>query len=217
MPRIITRDQVKTYLGISDSSLDTEIDRYIPIVDAKVKALCKNRFNDLIIADTTNGSDIVYIRSYMGFYDDNYPQEYKPNIGNKYIMDDLYEYVQIGQAVTGTGIPSGATVLDVFEPMDIDGSLSTTLASIQISQNATADGSGVKLYLGFNEGFLPTVAKGINWLINQENTSDPSSGATSKRIGPANISYGGDTVKIDGKTGMPSWFVRAMPKYMRGF
>ena len=52
MAYVITRDQVKTYLGISDSSYDTEIDRYIPVVDARLKQICRYDFYDLVIGNT---------------------------------------------------------------------------------------------------------------------------------------------------------------------
>lgn len=206
---IITLAQVKTYLGIVSSDYDDAINRYIPIVDARVKAICKNDFNMLVIGNTTDTSAVIpIVESYYDYY---YPyQVTSVNINQPIKPEDIQEYINAGDQVTGTGIPAGAYVLTVDDDPDYISPRMT------ISDNATADGTGIKLYIGMNIAYLPLVAKGVFWMIGQENTTMPTNSASSERMGPASVSYGAGDQAIDNKYGMPGWFVKGLPKYARG-
>ena len=49
---IITRDQVKLFLGITTSDYDTLIDVYLPVVDGKVRMITNNNWNDIYYCNT---------------------------------------------------------------------------------------------------------------------------------------------------------------------
>ena len=70
------------------------------------------------------------------------------------------------------------------------------------------------MFLGINTGLQPIIAKGIYWLISQENTNMPDLGWTSHHIGSVSVVRGVAQAAIDGRWGMPVWFVNAFPRYM---
>lgn len=208
--KIITLAKVKELMGIGDTTYDTQITRYIPIIDAKVKKLTRNRYNKQIYGKTTAGSKYVEVFSIDG--------NATSGINNKYTLDDLVDYLEVGAQISGDGIAADTYIDDVFY-----NGASVTFSStdygvpvIELSANATATDDNAQLFLGLNIGLQTTVAKGIMWLITQETITAPESGVSSKSIGSVSISYTTDSAKLDGKTGMPGWFVSAFPRYMGG-
>lgn len=200
MPRIITRDQVKTQLGITSAIYDSQIDAKLPIIDAKVKTITQRRWNDRIVGNITSGSAYVEIYSYDTdvYYTDYY--------------DDLIDYVMVGQQITGTGIPSGAYITDIWAK----GTASNdTYPQIELDQNATATTAGEDLFLGFPITYHDIVAKGVQWLINQTNTRITDNTWSSKSMGPVSVTKSQGDNRIDGASGMPLWFVKGLPRYMR--
>ena len=214
--RVITLDKTKELLGITTGDLDEAITRYIPIVDSKVKKIMRNRFNDQIRGITKTGSQIVEVFSAVLSGISYGRNALRPEYGN--LADCLEEYLEIGTLVEGEGIPSDTYVEEVYYngySVDISGD-TFTIPSIRLSNAATADNTNSQMFLGFNIAWQNTIAKGISWLINQENRIDPGNPATSKRIGRGAVSYGNGTERIDGISGMPAWFAKALPAYHRG-
>lgn len=92
---LITRDTVKTELGIIDSSLDADIDAMIPIVSNDVRNILNNRFDTYTGASFQSGSNEIYLVDgcpVLGqvVYHPNLPletylQSYDPDTG-KYTM-----------------------------------------------------------------------------------------------------------------------------------
>ncbi|MDA3939818.1 MAG: hypothetical protein PF693_10975 [Spirochaetia bacterium] len=205
--KVITLAKTKELLGISVTTLDTQIERYIPIIDAKVKQITNNRYNMQILGDVTLDSKIVPISGLSNI---------TGGIQNNMVLDDIDESIIIGSLISGTGIPDGSYIGDFYYNLStISDSLQTTKAPvINLSADATATGASVVMYLGISIGLQPTVAKGIQWLINQENTDEPGLGWTSKRMGPVSVVRGVAQAAIDGRYGMPVWFVNAFPSYM---
>ena len=162
MPRVITRDQVKTALGISGSTYDTQIDAQLPYIDAKVKSITRNNWNKRIVGSTTSGSTYIEVTDYhYGGYD--------------YILD----WLEVGQQITGDGMASGAYITDIWP----DGTTTDDNApQIEISANATATDSAATLFLGFPIQYHDIVAKGVWYLISGTSTTLPSNPASSKSM-----------------------------------
>jgi len=197
--QIITREQVKTQLGIAtiDTTYDDAIDAKLPIIDAKVKAITRNNWNKRIVGATTNADTFIEVADYpgTGCYD--------------YILD----WLTIGAQISGDGMPTGAYIVDIWP----DGTTSSdNRPQIEISANATATDSSAALFLGFPISYFDIVAKGVWFLIQGTSTTLPVNPAQSQRMGPVSFTYSSSDNKIDGKSGMPSWFVKGLPRFMGG-
>lgn len=190
---IITRDQVKLYLGITVTDHDALIDAYIPIIDSKVKLITNHNFND----------------HYYGNLD-----------STKYL--ELLEYngesLEAGQQLFGDNIDADTTIVNIFigrDVFDISGTSYKT-PFVELSKAVVATNSGQDLYFGISIAYLPTIAKGVWFLTGQQNTNAPAKSVKSKSIPPLSVTYSDADNKIDGVSGMPTWFVKALPKYMSG-
>ena len=224
--KIITLAKTKELLGITDTSIDTEITRYIPIIDAKVKLITRNRFNTQVLGDTTADSTTVKLKSILNntlgrldfFHNANWFDHCNLGINNSWCIEDLQEYLDTGMLISGGSIPSDAYIDEVFYNgfSVVQGSDTFAIPTITLSEAATETAEGVQIFLGFNIGLQTTVAKGIAWLISEENIDNPSVGWTSQRIGSISEVRGVAQAKIDGRFGMPVWFVNSFPKYMSG-
>ena len=200
--RVITRDQVKTQLGITDSSLDAQIDAKLPIIDAKVKQITGNRFNLQIAATLISGNAIATIST-------------TNTIDNQIRIEDIDEYLMTGDQLEGDGIAADTHI----EEMYYNGSYVTisgtqyTLPAIKLSN--VAQGSGLQeLFVGINIGYHDIIAKGVQYLITGTSQSLPQNRLKSKSLPPLSVTYADNTVN---KTyGMPNWFIEALPSYMSG-
>jgi hypothetical protein len=226
MPKIITVAKTKELLGIQEGSQDELINRYIPIIDAKVKLITKNRYNVQVLGDTTADSTTVKLKSIrnntlgqLDFFGN--PRWYdccKLGINNPWCIEDLEEYIDTGTLISGGSIPANTYIDEVFYNgfSVVQGSDTFAIPTVTLSAAATETATGVQMFLGFNIGLQTTVAKGIAWLIDQENETEPDLGWTSSRIGSIGVVRGVSQAAIDGRYGMPVWFVNAFPKYMSG-
>lgn len=207
--KIITLAKTKELLGITDTSLDTEITRYITIIDSKVKQMTHNKYNMQILGDTTVDSTIVPISGISNVTD---------GINNKWVMDDIDEFILIGSLVTGEGIPADTYIDEFYYNLSgVDQYITIGKSPvIVLSANATATEASVIIYVGITIGLQPTIAKGIAWLITEENQNTPLAGLLSRSIGPSRLSWSVSQSQIDGRYGMPSWFVKSFPVYMSG-
>lgn len=196
---IITLAQTKELLGISTNDYDSAITAKIPYIDSKVKLITRNNWNKLVYGDIEDGSANITI------YEDYTLQERSYG----YILDLLYP----GAQVTGTGIPTGAYIIDIFAEGTED---NDNYPMITISDNCTADTDGLEIYLGFPIGYLDIVAKGIWYLIDKTSTTLPTNPVASKRMGPVSVGYSNADNRLDGESGMPMWFVKGLPRFHRG-
>ena len=117
MPKVITLEKTKELLGASPPS-DADITRKIPVIDAKVKLITNNRYNNQVIGSVTSGSTIVELISiYNGTYGWYYFNQ--PNtlgINNQWTIETMQEYLEIGTLISGDGIPSlAAEILKMEE------------------------------------------------------------------------------------------------------
>ena len=198
--KVIDLATVKLYLGISDSADDALINKYIPIIDSKVKSICNNNFNLQINVKLVNGSDIVEIYGTGG------------RCITKPELDLLLEELPTGTLLEGTGIATGTYIDEVYysEPSNND----LNVPSIKLSQNATADNSNAYIYAGINIAYQEIIAKGLWYLTGRADKTIKDDSWKSRRIGPVSITKGeGGKSELDGKSGMPLWFVRALPRY----
>lgn len=218
--KVITLAKTKELLGITDTASDTAISAKIPFIDAKVKLITNNRYNLMILGSTTLDSPYVTVSSVWNttnWLELNTNYGYGDGINNPYVYDSIEEFLQVGQLISGTGIPADAYIAEIFYIGDVfnDGVDDFDLPTIQLSANATATGT-VKMYLGINIGYQDIIAKGIQYLINGTSTSLPSNALSSKSIGPVSKSFSSGDQQIDNRYGMPAWFVKAFPKFMSG-
>ncbi|MCP4985408.1 MAG: hypothetical protein GY928_04845 [Colwellia sp.] len=213
--KVITLDQVKAQLGITDTSLDVKITAKIPIIDAKVKQITNNRFNMQISAQMTTGSNIVTLAT-----SNRYPYNYSNSIGVKtnrtlYSIDDLEEYVMTGDQLSGDGVPTETYIEETY----YNGSYVTInntqyqVPAIQMSNVATETGLK-EMFIGINIGYLDIIAKGVQYLITGTSQSLPQNRLKSKSLPPLSVTYADS--KVNKTYGMPGWFVDALPTYIGG-
>ena len=205
--KIITLAKTKELLGITGTDSDVKIARYIPIIDAKVKQITNNRYNYHIFGIVESGSKVVEV---FGI------KNATGGINNRFHLDDLKEFLDIGMLIDGTTIDDDTYIDDVYyngDSVSIS-SVDKDIPTIMLSKAATSTDDNAELFLGINMGLQPTIAKGIQWLIDEENTDAPDLGWTSQRIGSVSVVRGVSQAEIDGRYGMPVWFVNAFPSYM---
>ena len=220
MAQIITREQVKIYLGISDASLDAQIDRYIPIVDAAVKQITRRGWDDqyriTTVASSTEGR---IVSDSTGHYRLLGLRGTGRNVGNLYSLPTTGLALDPGQTITGSNIADDTHIQSVqdnivdYYPRSADRS---QLLTITLSQPAVATGTEVAT-VGINISFFPLISKAVNWFINQENRENPQRAVSSKLVGPLSLSWSSIDTGIDGRYGVPSWLVKGLPKYMVGY
>ena len=218
--KVITLAKTKELLGITDTASDTAISAKIPFIDAKVKLITNNRYNLMILGSTTLDSPYVTVSSVWNtteWIDSNGRYGYGDGINNPYTYDSIEEFLEVGQLISGTGVPADSYIAEVFYNGDVfnDGVDDFDLPTIQLSANATATGT-VKLYLGINIGYQDIIAKGIQYMINGTSTSMPTNSIVSKSFGPVSKLFSQTDSKIDNKYGMPAWFVKGLPKFQSG-
>lgn len=199
--KVITLSRTKELLGITGTDQDADIQSKIDYIDAIVKQITGNRYNYRVTGQLTSGSKRVLLNSI------NTSLEYET-------VETLMEYLQVGQLISGEGILDNTHIDEVYYNPSSSGVVTNGLTpQVDMSKDATADGTGVTVYLGTNIAQQMIIAKGINYLIDQTSTRVDDNTWTSRSMGPVSVSRAEAGAKIDGKYGMPGWFVRAFPKY----
>ena len=201
MAQIITLEQVKAQLGLTgDATYDDQIDAKLPIIDAKVKSITNRKFNAQYSGTANTTAKVVSsINSKLSTY--------PLGVNNPYVQDHGAELLAIGDEVFGDDMAAGTYITDVF--LNEQAGFSAPL--VYLSDAPTVDGS-TDFVVGFNVGYHDIVAKGVWFLIQNTtaSTAGMSAGVSSKRVGPATISFGEGLDKLDGLTGMPLWFVQGL-------
>lgn len=201
--KVIDLATVKLYLGIDNSADDELIERYIPLIDAKVKKICKNNYNLQINVKTVAGSDIVEIYGTGLDYRSNYNSWPSPE------LDMLVQELPTGTLLEGPGIPFNSYIDEIYYSGNSQTGLN--VPSFKMSNNATESNSNAYIYAGLNISFQDTIAKGLWFLTGKANKNIIDDSWKSKRIGPTSIDKGqGGKTELDGKSGMPLWFVRSL-------
>lgn len=219
--KVITLDKCKSLLGISDSSKDAAITANIPIIDSKVKSIMNHRLNDQVTGDIASG--VLYVPVY-GFVCGGVNYAYRSGrvwcsgINNNYVIDDLEEFLEVGQLIEGSGIPAEAYIDEIYYnggSVEFD-DISYSVPVIKLSIAPTETKTGNQMFIGVTIGLQTTIAKGVQYLINSTSTSLPTNSLASRAIGPTSKSFAAKDQEIDNKYGMPAWFVKAFPQYQGG-
>ena len=208
--QVITLDQVKTYLGIANTTNDAAIAAIIPVIDAKVKLITGQRFNKLLRGNITAGSDIMEI------FSTDAPYSYRLEAGTVADMM-LSKDMPTGTVITGTGIPEDTYIAESYYDGVVGIEITDTHSApfVQLSADATVTAVGAQFYAGVNIAYLPTIAKGAWWLLREQSTTIDDTAWASRSIGPMSITRGAGSERINNKYGMPAWFVASLPRYHR--
>lgn len=189
--KVIDLATTKALLGLTDTTYDTQITAQIPIIDAKVKQICRHNFNTLLSVEMVDGS--LYVK----------------------LLDSASEWMDnelmTGTMLEGAGITTGTYVDEVYK----DGYNIDTIGApyFQLSVVATEDASLAYIYAGINKAYQSIIAKGIWWLIDNTSTNIVATDWTSRSGATLSVSRSEADNKIDGKSGMPAWFVKGLPRY----
>lgn len=218
---VITLAKTKELLGIDNTDYDTEIAAIIPEIDSTVKQITRNNYNWQITGDTVDGEPYIEIASIFNYAGvSNYNQrDNTRGINAPGVIDDIEEYIKIGMLIEGDNIPADSYISELYTPrrkvVTLD-SNEYTCPVIKINDDCTGDLSGAQIFTGITIGLQRKVAKGIFWLIGQTSTTMPKSGLSGRSFGPLSESFSSKDQEIDGRYGMPAWFVKSFPTYMGG-
>jgi hypothetical protein len=213
---IITLTQAKTYLGITDTASDAAITAMLPIVDAKVKQITGRTWSQRVALDIATGETEALIKP-LDTATVRLTRSGNANVGNRYNMDIMTEFVQVGQSITGSGVATDTYIADVIQDdYNVLDRQYEEYRYIELSAEAT-DTASIVATIGINIAYLPLIAKLAWWMVDQQNTDMPDSGIASRTMGPVSVSYSGESARIDGKYGVPRWAVSGLPKYGRGY
>lgn len=216
---VITRDKVKELLGITTSDYDAQIDAKIPYIDAKVKQITRNKWDYKFVGSPELDSNKLYVYEYIP-YPQSAAERNVSGINNSAIYSDVSEALEVGQLITGVGIPADTYIQNIVKQGTDSNTVDTTdyqQVYIELSANATASGVNIELTAGINIAYQDIIAKGIWYLIDSTSTTLPKSGLASRSYGPVSVSFSNSNQQLDGKSGMPSWFVKGLPRYTRGY
>lgn len=209
--KVITLTTVKTLLGLSDTTYDAQITAQIPLIDAAVKQICRNNFSLQIFCGFTYGSKTVKVFSTEA-RERTQRVEYNSDSFRwpSAELEQLLIDIPTGTMLEGSLVPSGAYIEDVFYSGDSHDSVYVPSFTMSAEATATED---AYIYAGMNIAQQRTIAKGVWWAIGQVSTGIQATDWKSRNVGPLHVTRSDMDAKIDGKSGMPAWFVKAMPRY----
>ena len=212
--RCITTAQCKTLLGLSVTTYDTAIAAAIPKIDAIVRRLTRGRYNLFVTGTTTSGttgmliSEVkaasglpIYVAGSFSWSSDGGP---------------LVDCLEIGMQISGTGIAADSHIVDIYpDGGTIDG-VEYVGAAIELSADATASGR-VEAQTAIPVDLQYVIAGGVWWLVQNNPTTPKDDTWVSRSMGPLSITRNASDTQIDGGSGMPLWFVKALPSFMGAF
>lgn len=218
--KVISLTQCKSLLGIAsdETTHDTALESAITQIDKIVKLITKNRYNYQITGKTTLNSRYIEVYS---IYDNNgsvifEDGKYKYNFNDS--IDMLYEFIDVGQMIDGDGIDTDSYIDEVYyngSSVELDGT-SYSVPTIKLNQNATATDSSAQLFLGINTGYHYLIARGVYWMSQRFDTTIRDETWKSKSMGPVSVTKSSVSERIDGRYGVPVWFVQGLPHYHGG-
>ena len=200
--KVIDLETCKALLGITDNSKDAAISAQIPIIDAKVKQICGTNFNLQVYGKFTQGSTKVEV---YGTGCDRFVA------WSRWIIDEMTRDLPTGTLLEGAPISPVSCIDEVFYDGYSDGG---NVPYILMDKAATQNGQ-FYFYAGINKAYQGTIAKGIAWLMGQMNEDISDNAWESKSAGPLSVKKSARDSAIDGKSGMPAWFVKSLPRYHR--
>jgi hypothetical protein len=213
---VIDLETTKTLLGITGAGSDNLIETYIPMADSVTRQIIGGDYETILVGRMASGSPDVEIsaieannrikksNSFPGTVNRSYQWKESSGIRNPYIVDDTASYFMAGQRIEGPGIPDLSYIKSVNRYTN----------QVTMSANATAS-SESEIEIGFPIGLNQIVAKLIYWFIDGTSTSTDLSSVQSKSIGPVSVAFGDRNSQIDGRFGVPSWYVKAISNSLR--
>ncbi len=207
--RIITLSRVKELLGITTNDYDSDINLSIPIIDAAVKRITRNRYNTQVIGEMTSGSPYVEVYEVL----DNWQEIYKRKKWSEGVRD-IGEYLEVGQRISGEGVDSDTCIEEVYyngPTVELSGK-TYNVPVIEMSNAATSTTTSAQIFLGVNIALESIIAKAIFWQLGQFNTSIRDESWVSKSMGPVSVSKSTLDSKVDGRSGMPLFLIKALPR-----
>jgi hypothetical protein len=130
------------------------------------------------------------------------------------LMSEIVRDIPTGTYFEGEGIPR-TYVTEVYYDYPAEfGGVTYSNPFILLADAATSTTNGAQGFYGWNKAYDSVVSKGVWWLIQDTSTTITDGSWQSKSYGPVSVTKGsgGDT-KMDLKSGMPLWFVKALPRY----
>ena len=169
-PYVISLDQVKTFLGIADTSYDTSIATYIPVVSddlTRQDGICNQNFEISGTADT-NGS---------------------VTLSNVSLTASEWASLYVGSVIL---INEEDGVIASY-----DESAETITLEVALTKTATEEDLVIR---NFPYGAKSTVSQMVLWKINQGSVSGATFGEelSSKSIGTVRLQFAGKSGGVDG-------------------
>lgn len=213
--QVITLDQVKTYLGITDGTHDAALTAVLPTVDAKVKEITRRNWN-MQLSGNMNSTKFMEVR-WLGA-DPFTGSQASPSrsVGVHWSPDDIGDYVSVGAEVKGSGIPDSTFVEEVYTTRVVVSGVTYVAPVVELNNAATLIGTR-DIVFGFNRAYQPIVAKLAWWMVQDQSTDTPAGSVASKSLGDISVSYSQSGAELDGRYGVPMWAVRGLPRYGRGY
>ena len=174
---MITLEIVKSMLGIAVDTYDTQINTFLPIVQADVRRILNNPFDEKVYCTFDDDSTTLYnLQSYLGTY---YVDQIKLN--NK---------VEVGRVITHTNIPTGAYITAYDDEYGI----------ATISETTTGAGTYIRTSISIAQ--WQAIARMIWYRISKATTSyGVDANIESKSIGDVSVTF--DVTKINKTYGYP--------------
>lgn len=192
---MISRDQVKIELGITDTTYDDAIDAKIPQAEAKYREVAGNDFNFMFYAtfadseSTFSPGGVDYSSAYGHAFINAYPEP-----------DGAIWQLKYGDIVEGDGVPAGAYITSIDKKEN----------QVTISDSFTADGDVITVTT--NIAYYPVVSQIVWYMIGQQSTTAADSKEyKSRSVGP--MAWTLDDSQINRSYGLPQKIVNAIPKY----
>lgn len=208
---IIDLATVKANLGISDTTYDVQISAQIPIIDAKVKQICNNNFNNQITLTTISGSPYAEISGLWYWWGGLHRERQR----NDPMLKEIVKDIPVGTYLEGESIPRTSILESYYDFSATFSGTSYGAPFVKMSENATTTNAGAQSFYGWNKAYDSVVSKGIWYLIGQTSMTIDDGSWSTKKYGPVSITKGSGAsdTKMDLKSGMPLWFVKALPRY----
>ena len=217
----MTTAQVKIYLGIptGTTTYDADIARYIPIVESTARQITGSLYllqvvGSIVADSTTMTVSSVYSQTRQLYAGINSTVNGWGVSGAGFAYGDpgakskrLSDVLQAGVRITADGIPDDTFI----ERVQTFGGTSTVILSAAATK--TQD---VEAYTDFPISFYSTIAHGVWWMIGQQKTANGDTSWVSRSVGPVSETRSESEMKIDGRYGMPAWFIKAFPAVYHG-
>lgn len=159
---------VKVYLGLAVTTYDASITAMLPIVSADVRRILNHQFDTYFPASFDETADTMTLSEY------NYKTNDVDYLGREYLTKPV---IPLGTVVQHTNLPGDTYITDF--------AYSTGTYTL----SGTPTDAGAYVYKTLNISQWPTIAKMIQYRINQLSTTVTDDNIQSKTLGPESVTY----------------------------